>query len=359
MSNTIWRKAALPLIALMVATVMIGSLWAGGTAEEVEEHHHDHEDDGHEHDHDHGPAPEGIPEIEPVSLAAGERLQVVATTSIVGDVVRQVAGEAAEATVLMAIGQNPHAYEPTPSAIATVEDAHIVFVNGLDLEEQLMDDIDHISTGYIVPVSAGIQPLDPLGAHDHEDDHGHGHAHAKGDPHVWFDPTNVMAWTENVAHALSEADPENHEVYEANAEAYIEELRAVDREIRRGVAAIPPEHRKLVVDHAALGYFAEEYGFEVIGAVIPSTTDQAEPSARDIAQLVELIKEEDVQAIFVGGTAGRGLRNLVDTVAEEVGRDLPVGELLTGSLAPPGQPGDTYLGFTRRNAEVIVGALSD
>jgi ABC-type Zn uptake system ZnuABC Zn-binding protein ZnuA len=113
-----------------------------------------------------------------------------------------------------------------------------------------------------------------------------------------------------------------------------------------------------VVDHAALGYFAEEYGFEVVGAVIPSTTDQAEPSAQDIAQLVEQIREEDVQAIFVGGTASRGLRNLVETVADEVGRELPIGELLTGSLAPRGQTGDTYLEFARHNAEVITEALS-
>jgi ABC-type Zn uptake system ZnuABC Zn-binding protein ZnuA len=368
MLNYTTRGLILGLVLLM-ALFAGANVWAGGAQEAVDDHHDDHHHEDHDHDHDHDHDDHGamsLPHIDPVDLGAGERLTVVATTSIVGDVVQNIAGDAAEVTVLMARGQNPHAYEPTPRAMARMNDAHVVFVNGLNLEENLMEALKGMDAGYVVPVSAGIEPRGGGHHHDHDDDHDDhdhdheedDHHHAAGDPHFWFAPTNVIVWAENIAEALSEADPRNHEAYEANADAYIAELEAIDREIRAGVAEIPRSRRKLVVDHAALGYFADEYGFEVVGAVIPSTTDQAEPSAQDIAGLVEVIREEDVRAIFVGGTAGRGLRNLVNTVAEEVGRDLPVVELLTGSLAPEGSRGDTYLEFARYNGEAITGALS-
>ena len=301
------------------------------------------------HDDDHH-------EIEPVSLAAGERLAVVATTNIVGDVVRQVAGDAAEVTVLIAVGQNPHGYTPAPRAIAAIERAHLVIVNGFDLEENLMATVKASATGYVVSASAGIVPLDGHADDDHADDD---HAHDAGDPHVWFDPNNVLVWVDNIEDALSDADHARAETFAANAESYRSRLRDLDREIRRQVAAIPAERRKLVLDHASLDYFAARYGFETIGAVIPATTDQAEPSAQAVARLVEQIRAEEVPAIFVGGTASQGLRNLVAAVAAEVGRDVRVGTLLTGSLAPAGEPGDSYVGFMEYNVSQIVENLTD
>jgi ABC-type Zn uptake system ZnuABC Zn-binding protein ZnuA len=313
-----------------------------------------------------------IPHIEPADLASGESLQVVASTSIVGDVVRQIADSVATVEVLMPLGQNPHAYEPTPRAVATVEDSYIAFVNGLGLEEVLMETIENVAGTYVVPVSAGIAVLE--GGHDHahgedhdhdeegehhDDEHDHDHDHSAGDPHFWFDPTNVIIWAENIAEAFAEADPANAEAYEANRDAYIAELEALDVEVRSQISSIPRGRRKLVVDHVALSYFAEEYGFEIIGEVIPSVSDQAEPSAQSIAQLAEVIQEEDVPAITVGGTAGRGLRNLVAAVADEVGNDVRIVEILTGSLAQAGQRGDTYLDFIRYNTEQIVAGLGE
>jgi len=398
MSSVYTRRGLLLLFALFLVFA-IGPAWAGGAQEsdgsEAEEHHHeepsheedhdhhdehddhdhgDHDDDDHDHDHD---GEMSMPHIEPAELGAGESLRVVASTSIVGDVVRQVAGSAATVDVLMAVGQNPHAYEPTPRAIANLEDSHIAFVNGLDLEEALMDSIETVAESDVVPVSAGISVL---GAddHDHDDhhhesddheeehheeheehghDHEHDHDHAGGDPHFWFDPTNVIIWTENIAEALSEADPSNTAMYEANRDAYIAELEALDLDIRQQVSSIPRNRRKLVVDHVALTYFADEYGFEITGEVIPSVSDQSEPSARHIAQLAEVIREEEVPAIVIGGTASTGLRDLVSAVAEEVGREIEIVEILTGSLAPEGSRGDTYLAFVRFNTEQIVSAL--
>lgn len=361
--NGIDFKKGLLFVLVFFLVLSVGTLWAGGSKED--EHHDEehHEGEGH-HDHDDEHHHEGemvIPHIEPADLGAGETLRVVASTSIVGDVVLQVAGSAATVEVLMPIGQNPHAYEPTPRAIATLEDSYIAFVNGLDLEEVLMETIENVAGTYVVPVSAGIAVI---GGEEHSDHHDeehhedeHHHHHAAGDPHFWFDPTNVIVWTQNIADALSEADPANSSTYKANSDAYIAELEALDLEIRGQISAIPRNKRKLAVDHVALTYFAEEYGLEIIGEVIPSVSDQAEPSARHIAELAEVLREQDVSVIAVGGTAGRGLRNLVNAVAEEVGRDVQIVEILTGSLAPEGKRGDSYLDFVRFNTEQIVSAL--
>ena len=378
-----------PLVSTLMILALIAffstAASAGGSQEQATDHHHDdhhheadhhhddhddhdHHHDDHHHDDHHHDGVMAIPHISPVSLGAGERLRVIASTSIIGDVVGQVAGTAADVTVLMPIGQNPHAYQPTPRAMGQVERGHVVFVNGLDLEEGLMDAIDRIATGYVVPVSAGITVLGVDDDHDdhhdhdhddhHDDHHDHDHDHAHGDPHFWFSPRNVIVWTENIAHALSHADPANNETYRANAAAYIAELEALDLEIRTKVNRIPRAERKLVADHVALTYFAADYGFEIIGEVVPGTSDQVEPSARHIADLSRAVRDQDIRAIFVGGTANRGLRNLVQTVAAETGRDIHIGEILTGSLTPAGSRGDTYLDFMRYNAEQITGALA-
>lgn len=333
------------LIALILCLIP-GFIWAAGaresgpvaSPEEAHEKHEAHDHDAHEHHDD-------LPHIEPVSLGAGEKLRVVATTNIVGDVLRNVAGDAIGLTVLMEPGQNPHGYEPAPSAFRAIERAHIVFVNGFDLEENLMNAVRNTSTGYIVPASAGIAPI-----MDDDDDH----VHQAGDPHVWTDPNNVIIWTRNMAEALGEADPRNTATYEANAEAYVARLEEIDRSIRERIADLPQHRRKLVADHDAVRYFALRYGFEVVGAIVPGTTDTAQPSARDIARLVELIRTEDVQVIFVGRTASRGLNQLAATIASEVGSDVRILPLLTGSLAPQGEPGDTYLGFLQFNVEQIL-----
>lgn len=306
-----------------------------------------------------------VPEIDPVALGDDEVLHVVASTSIVGDVVSAVAGDRARVKTLMARGQNPHGYTPAPRDIAEIERADLVFTNGFDLEENLVQTVRTTASGPVVPVSAGITVSGEGDAAHGEELHGedsHGdddHDHGPVDPHVWFDPANVMHWTETIAAALGAADPDNADTYVQNAETYRRRLEELDGWIRRQVDTIPQDRRKLVVDHASLGWFAEAYGFAVVGAVIPATTDQAEPSAQDVARLVELIRREQVPAIFVGETAGRGVQAMVDAVAEEVGYRVRVGRLLTGSLAPAGQRGDSYTGFMEYNVGQIVRNLSD
>lgn len=296
------------------------------------------------------------PEVAAVELSSGEQLAVVATTNIIGDVAANVGGEAVDLTVLIETGQDPHSFEPTPQDLAAIEDADLILVNGLDLEEVLVGAIGNVAEGPVVPVSAGIELLEPSdGDDDHEGEEDHGHA---ADPHVWVDPNNVIVWVGNIAWALSQADPANQAVYQENAAAYLDELRALDEYIRRQTERIPAGERKLVTDHGLYSYFADEYGYAIIGTVIPSFTSTAGASAGDVARLVGVIEAEGVPAVFIGATATQGTRRLAEALAAEAGSQVRVLPLLSGSLAPQGQPGDTYLGYMRYNIDQIVLGLT-
>jgi ABC-type Zn uptake system ZnuABC Zn-binding protein ZnuA len=329
---------------LVGALLSTGLLFAGGkTGTEWGNH------DGSDH-HEYE---ESIPDISAVQLEADQKLLVVASTSIVADVVANVGDDSIELTTLIEPGQDPHSYDPTPSALAAVEKAHVVFVNGFGLEEGLLDIIESTATGVVVPVSAGIEPL-PMEQFDHAE---HTHDHGVIDPHVWFDPTNVMQWVENIEHVLSEADPMNKQAYHERAYAYLNHLGTLDNSIRLDFDALPDSRKKLVTDHVFLGYFADQYGIEVIGTLLPNTTTSAETSARQIAGLVEVLQHTGITTIFVGSTAGTGLERLAESVAEEIGGEVNIVHILTGSLTAPGSQGDTYLGYMEYNARQIINGL--
>lgn len=346
------------LLALLVLVTGLAPAFAAGSSEEP---HDDHSTENEHAEDDH--RGEEIPAV-PELVSAGERLALVATTTILGDVLATVAGDDADLTVLMSIGQNPHSFEPTPSTLRTLERADIVFVNGLGLEEALLGELDEVAEGYVVPVSVGIEPLeyddDDHDDDDHaEDDHADDHDHEEGDPHVWMDPNNVMVWVGNVVEVLVSADPANAEGYRERGSAYLQQLSELDSEIRSRIESIPSERRKLVLDHESFSYFADEYGLRTVGTVVPGTSDRAEPSAQEVARLVDVIREEDVSTIFVGRTASRGLQRLAQTIADEVGREVAIVPILSGSLSEPGERGDTYLDFVRYNVEQIMTGLGE
>jgi len=286
--------------------------------------------------------------------AAGDKLKVVATTSFVGDVVGVIAGEAVELIVLLEPGQNPHAYQTAPQDMVSVSEADLIFVNGLGLEEFLDDLIAGTgNTDAVFVVSEGIFPLERAEQdHDDENQEGdEGHNSNDQDPHVWFDPNNIIIWTEHIAFALAEKDPENADTYLENAEAYREELKELDGWIRDQVTLIPLENRELVTDHMVFSYFVEEYGFTQIGAVIPAQTTEVETSGQQLANLIDIIQEEEVKAIFIGVDFDPTLSQIV---AEDTGVDLV--PLYFGSLSA-GEPAGTYLAFMRHNVKTIVNAL--
>ena len=279
----------------------------------------------------------------PATSSSG--LRVVASTTILGDVVAQVGGNLINLSVLFPIGADPHTFDPRPQDVAAISDAQVVFINGLGLEESLQPALDANAKGTVVAVSDGIdvRKLDSAAA---------AVEHGGNDPHTWTDPNNVIVWTQNIAAALANADPANASVYQANADTYIASLRDLDAWIRNEVDQIPPERRKLVTDHYAFGYFADEYGFEQIGALVGSFSTNASASAQEIAALEDTIRAQNVPAVFVGAT-------LNATMAEQVAQDTgtKIVSVYTGSLTAPGGAADSYLAFMRYNVNAIVSAL--
>jgi len=293
-----------------------------------------------EHEHE-------MPELSPVSLGAGEKVDVVATTTIVADVVLNVGGDRIALTQLIPLGTDPHAFEPTPQDIAAVSRAHVVFANGAGLEEFLKPLLESAGAhDKTVEVSHGIALLEF--GEEHEDEH----EHTGGDPHTWTDPHNVAVWVHNIEYTLSALDPANAEFYATNAEAYEEKLVELDGWVREQVAQIPEANRKIVTDHQLFGYLAHTYGFTQVGAIVPGYSTMAEPSAKELAALEDAIQALGVKAIFVGNTVNP---NLAQRVAKDTGTQLVT--LYTGSLTEKGGQAGTYLDYMRFNVNAIVQAL--
>lgn len=282
-------------------------------------------------------------------------LRVVATTTLVSDVVRQVAGELVSLETLLAADTDPHSFQPTPREITRVAEADLVFANGLGLEEFLSGMLESANTqAQVIYVSDGIAAREQAAEDEHEDedpDHPE-EEHGSQDPHVWMDPNNVLVWVDNIEAALAAADPQHAQTYAQNAEAYRQELRELDQWVRQQVSQVPADRRKLVTDHAVFGYFADRYGFEQIGAVIPGFSTLSEPSAQELAALQQAILDQDVPAIFVGTSVNP---NLSQRIAEDTGVQLVF--VHTGSLTSAEGTAPTYLDFIRYNVEAIISAL--
>ncbi len=302
--------------------------------------------------------------------AESTKVQVVATTTLVGDVVQVVGGDLLNLTVMLPAGSDPHGFNPTPQDVTRAAQADVVFINGLDLEEFMTEMLENAAANMnIVELSAHIEAI-PLSEEHDEDEHNEEehadedhaddehadeeteHEHGEFDPHVWWNPLNVATWADEVAEELARLDPENEAVYQANAAAYRQELMALDEWIKEQVAQIPPENRILVTDHDSLGYFVDTYGFTLVGTVFPGLSTQAEPSAQDLAALTTTIRAYGVPAVFVGTTVSQSLAN---QVAQETGTKII--PLYTDSLSDEDGPAATYLTFMRSNVATIVGSL--
>jgi len=261
---------------------------------------------------------------------------------------------------LIPLGADPHTYEPSPKDYQAMSDAHVVFINGVGLEEAMSSTLEQVAQR--VPVVSLSQDVDLLAfasSADHEpdadseyDEGGDTHEHESMDPHVWFDPWNVMVWTHNAAEAMSTLHPEQASLFQANAEAYQDELRALDRWIQDAVEQLPEDRRRLVTDHFAFQYLAHRYGFEIVGAVIPAYSTSAQPSAKEIAALVDAIRALEVRAVFVGVGANQ---RLATQAVEDTGTALI--PLYTGSLSSVDGPAGTYLDLMHYDVGEIVRAL--
>lgn len=294
----------------------------------------------------------GAPSLAPLSLAEGEKLQVVATTSIIADVVGRVGGDRIDLVTLLPLGADPHAYTATPQDLRTLNQADVVFVNGLGLEEALLPVLSTLdSAAPVVSVNAAVEPrtMGDAEGSGHDDD---GHTHERGDPHTWLDVANVILWTETIRDTFSTLDPAHASEYAAAAEEYTATLTELDQELRARVETLPQARRKLVSDHAELGYFARAYGFELIGAVTPALSTMAEPSAQELAGLQDQIRAVGVPAIFVSSTVNP---QTAAQLAQDLG--IEVVTLYTASLSAPEGEASTYVELMRHMTESIIAAL--
>jgi zinc/manganese transport system substrate-binding protein len=283
--------------------------------------------------------------------ASGGSLRVVATTTQVGSIAEEVGLDAIDLTVLLHPGVEAHDYEMTPADAAAVEDAALILHSGAGLETWLDDALTTIGTdAVIVDLSEGVA-LREVGEGEPGDE---GDQHM--DPHYWLSGPNAIQMVRNVAAALDEASPSDAAAFDQHAETLIGRLEATDAEVRALMEQIPEDRRGIVTNHDALGYFIDEYGLQFVGSIFPNLDVSAEPSPRDLAELIETIQREGVVAIFSESAVNP---ELAKTVAAETGAQFVDEPLYTDSLGPPGSGADTLDGMLLHDATVIHDALAD
>lgn len=274
---------------------------------------------------------------------AARPLRVLATTTQVADFARIVAGQTAHVDAILSANVDPHDYEPVPSDVTKITFADVIVENGVGLEDVWMARLlaNKGREARVVDTSRGV-PLLP-GSRESP----------RGDPHIWFAVPNAARMVTNIRDALVAADPTFADHYRANAARYLEALDALDTYIVQQIGTLPPAQRKLVTSHDVFGYYAARYRLTLVGAIIPSTTTEAQASAQHLAGLVAKIQAQHVKAIFVESSVNP---KLARQIAREAGVRV-VTSLYGDTLGPPGSDGDTYTKMMRHNTDLIVSSL--
>jgi len=270
-------------------------------------------------------------------LQAAERLNVVASFSILADFVRNVGGNRINLTTLVGADSDVHVYTPAPADAKRVAEARLVIVNGLGLEGWLPRLVQSSgSKAQVVTASSGIVPL-KLGS--------------AADPHAWQSVPNARVYVTDIANALAAAAPDDADVFRAQAKAYLEKLETLDREVREAVAKIPTERRKVISTHDAFGYFSAEYGIQFVAPLGVST--ETEPSARDIAAIIGQIRAQKIPAVFLENISDD---RLIRRIAAETGAKVG-GTLISDGLTGEKGAAPTYIDMVRHNIKALTSAL--
>jgi zinc/manganese transport system substrate-binding protein len=274
---------------------------------------------------------------------ADEGLDVIATTTQIGDWVRTIGGDAITLTQLLQPNTDPHDYEPRPSDVTATASADIVLENGDNLDAWMSKVVEDsggspqvVDLGTKVPVKRPGETSGPEAS--------------QYDPHWWHDPVNAEEAVQQIRDTLAAADPANKSTFDANAAVYLQHLKTLDEGIQACIERVPSDQRKLVTDHDAFGYFAERYGIQVVGAVIPSQTTQAEPNAKQLTALADLIRSEHVTAVFPESSLSP---KLAQAIAQETGASAEY-TLYGDTLGPADSSGATYLKMEAANADQMV-----
>jgi ABC-type Zn uptake system ZnuABC Zn-binding protein ZnuA len=265
----------------------------------------------------------------------------LATTTILADVTRNVVGDQLSVGSLLPVGSDPHSYQPVPQDATKIKDSKVLVVHGANYETFLQPLLENAGgKESMIDASTGLRLLPGT------------QGEQVSDPHVWLDPNNVIVYVENIREGLMQFDPDGAEIYDANANAYIDQLTELDAWINGQVAQIEPQRRVLVTNHETLRYFAERYGFIVVGAVIPSSSSDSSPSAQQLAELIEQIKVHQAPAIFLDASDNT---DLAQQIAAETGVRV-VTDLHFESLTN-GAPTSNYIDMMKYNVTKIVEAL--
>lgn len=300
-------------------------------------------------------------------------LRVVAIEPFLADIAQNVAGERLKVASLIPVGVDPHSFEPTPQDVRMLAESDVVIIHGAGLEEFLENLLESAGGRWqlIIEATKGLtfrelhrEEGEHAHEHGHEEEHGPTETahlspdeeephHHEGDPHFWLDPNYVVHYVENIRDGLSQVDPAGAALYAQNAAAYIEQLHALDRWIVEQVEQVPPERRLLVTNHESFGYFADRYGFRIVGTILPGASTNVSPSAQQLAQLIDLIRETGAPAIFLETGSNP---QLAEQIARETGIQVVSG-LYTHSPSPADGPAPTYLDMIRYNVRAIVEAL--
>ncbi|WP_369696176.1 zinc ABC transporter substrate-binding protein AztC [Brevibacterium sandarakinum] len=277
----------------------------------------------------------------------GDEPTIVVTTNILGDVVDNLVGDHADVAVLMKPNADPHSFGISAKEAGAMENADLIIGNGLGLEEGLSANLDNARSEGVRVLEVG-EEIDPL-------DYASGGSAGTPDPHFWTDPTRMVAAVDAISSTVGEEMGEGlAEAIEPSVRAYRERLLDLDSEIEEIAEEIPVEDRKLVTNHHVFGYFAERFDFEVIGAVLPSGTTLASPSAADLEELARTVEEAGVPTIFADSSQPQ---KLAEALSQEVDLDVDVRPLFSESLTEADGDAGTYIDMQRTNAQAIAAGL--
>jgi ABC-type Zn uptake system ZnuABC Zn-binding protein ZnuA len=284
----------------------------------------------------------------------GDKIKVLAIESFLADIAQNVAGDILDVGALIPIGVDPHSFQPTPRDVAKVTESDVLIVNGAGFEGFLEELLQNAGgTHQAIEAAAGLTSRSAREGETAVMSGEGSKIHDAGDPHFWLDPHLVVRYVENIRDGLSQADPGHAEAYAANAETYIARLQDLDTWIAAQVKQVPEDRRLVVTNHESLGYFADRYGFRVIGTILPSVSSSAESSAQGLARLVDSIKATGAVAIFLETGSNS---QLARQIAQESGVKV-VTELYSHSLSKADGPAPTYIDMMRYNAMTIVNAI--
>jgi zinc/manganese transport system substrate-binding protein len=274
---------------------------------------------------------------------AQNKMKVVATFSILGDLVKNVGGDRIAVSTLVGPNGDAHVYAPSPADAKTLGEAKVVFVNGLGLEGWMTRLIKAAATtAPSVTASKGVKPRKS------EDEHGHGH---DADPHAWQSVANTKIYIENIRDGLIAADPDGKAAYEANARSYLEKLDVLEGEVKAAIEKIPADRRRIITTHDAFGYFGAAYGMEFIAPQGVST--ESEASAKDVARIITQIRKQKIPAVFLENVSDD---RLMQRIAKETGARIG-GKLFSDALSDGKGPAPTYIDMMRNNIREFSVAL--